>query len=45
MTLTGVCGSWFGRVLSGNRWGGLVCGALLEGSSVIGILYMLALGN
>ena len=45
MTLTGVCGSWFGRVLSGNRWGGLACGLCLKVLPSWHFLYMLELGD
>ena len=38
MTLTGVIGSWFGRLISETRVGGFVAGTLLEGSAVMAFL-------
>ena len=45
LTLTGVVGSWFGRTLSGSRWGGLVCGAILAGSSVMAFFIHVGVGE
>ncbi len=45
MTLTGFFGAWFGRVLSGNRWGGVAAGALLEGSSVMAFFVHVGVGE
>ena len=45
MTLTGFIGAWFGRILSGNRWGGVAAGALLEGSSVMAFFVHVGVGE
>ena len=45
MTLTGFFGAWCGRVLSGNRLGGIVCGLLLEGSSVMAFFVHVGVGE
>lgn len=45
MTLTGIAGIWFGRELSGSRWGGLVAGTLLQGSSVMAFFVHVGVGE
>lgn len=45
VTLTGVAGAWFGRELSGSRLGGLVCGTLLQGSSVMAFFVHVGVGE
>jgi len=45
MTLTGVCGAWFGRVLSGSWWGGFIAGTLLEGSAVMAFFVHVGVGE
>ena len=45
MTLTGVAGMWFGRELTGSRWGGLVAGTLIEGSSVMAFFVHVGVGE
>ncbi len=45
MTLTGVAGAWFGRVLSGSFWGGLLAGTLLEGSAVMAFFVHVGVGE
>jgi len=45
MTLTGIAGMWFGRELTGSRWGGLVAGTLIEGSSVMAFFVHVGVGE
>jgi hypothetical protein len=45
MTLTGIAGMWFGKELSGSRFGGLVAGTLLEGSSVMAFFVHVGVGE
>ena len=45
MTLTGIAGAWFGRVLSGSRLGGIVSGVLLEGSAVMAFFVHVGVGE
>lgn len=45
LTLTGVAGAWFGRIVSGSRLGGLVAGALLEGSAVMAFFVHVGVGE
>lgn len=45
ISLTGIVGCWFGRVLSGSRLGGVVSGALLECSSVMAFFVHVGVGE
>lgn len=45
MTLTGMAGIWFGKELSGSRFGGLVAGTLIEGSSVMAFFVHVGVGE
>ncbi len=45
MTLTGVAGAWFGREVSGSRWGGFFAGTLLESSSVMAFFVHVGVGE
>ena len=45
VTLTGIAGAWFGRVLSGSRLGGLVAGTLLQGSAVMAFFVHVGVGE
>jgi hypothetical protein len=45
LTLTGLCGAWFGRELSGSRLGGLAAGLLLQGSAVMAFFVHVGVGE
>ena len=45
ITLTGIAGAWFGRVLSGSRWGGITTGLLLQCSSVMAFFVHVGVGE
>ncbi|MEC7985853.1 MAG: hypothetical protein VX278_11865 [Myxococcota bacterium] len=45
ITLTGIIGCWFGRVLSGSKWGGIAAGVLLECSSVMAFFVHVGVGE
>ncbi len=45
ITLTGIAGAWFGRVLTGSRWGGLVTGLLIQCSSVMAFFVHVGVGE
>ncbi len=45
LLLTGVIGSWFGRLLSESRIGGVVAGTLLQGSAVMAFFVHVGVGE
>ena len=45
LTLTGVFGAWFGRLVSQSRIGGVVAGTLLQGSSVMAFFVHVGVGE
>ena len=45
LTLTGIAGAWFGRLISGSRWGGVTSGILIEGSAVMAFFVHVGVGE
>jgi hypothetical protein len=45
LALTGICGAWFGRILSGSRWGGFAAGGILQGSAAMAFFIHVGVGE
>ena len=45
ITLTGIVGAWFGRILTASRWGGITTGLMLQCSSVMAFFVHVGVGE